>query len=211
MAVTAVNVPVLTDATTPGEPFRHRLLEGLTLSIVERGYRDTTVADIVRHARTSKRTFYSEFASKDDCLIELFDVDNTAMIADIRSSVDPEAHWQTQIGQAVGAYARILDARPAVSLCWIRELPALGEAARPAQRRSMHRLTGMLLDLSISPGFRRAGIAPMSERMALILLGGLRELSAHTMEDGRSIGDITDTAVAAAIALAGSGRTEPTQ
>ena len=40
-------------------------------SIVERGYRDTTVADIVRHARTSKRTFYEQFASKEECFIEL--------------------------------------------------------------------------------------------------------------------------------------------
>jgi hypothetical protein len=38
-------------------PFRLRLLDGLAASIGERGYRATTVADIVRHARTSKRTF----------------------------------------------------------------------------------------------------------------------------------------------------------
>jgi AcrR family transcriptional regulator len=49
--------------------FRDRLLDGLTASIGERGYRDTTVADIVRHARTSKRTFYEQFASKEECLI----------------------------------------------------------------------------------------------------------------------------------------------
>jgi AcrR family transcriptional regulator len=35
------------------DPFRRRLLDGLAASIEERGYRDTTVADIVRHARTS--------------------------------------------------------------------------------------------------------------------------------------------------------------
>ena len=45
--------------------FRDRLLDGLAASIGERGYRDTTVADIVRHARTSKRTFYGEFSSKE--------------------------------------------------------------------------------------------------------------------------------------------------
>ncbi|MDT5056873.1 MAG: hypothetical protein QOF66_5239, partial [Mycobacterium sp.] len=33
--------------------FRDRLLDGLAASIGERGYRDTTVADIVRHAHTS--------------------------------------------------------------------------------------------------------------------------------------------------------------
>ena len=47
------------------------MLDGLADSIGERGYRDTTVADIVRHARTSKRTFYDQFSSKEECFIEL--------------------------------------------------------------------------------------------------------------------------------------------
>ena len=53
-----------------------RLLDGLAASIAERGYRDTTVADIVRHAQTSKRTFYDEFASKEECFIELLRFNN---------------------------------------------------------------------------------------------------------------------------------------
>jgi AcrR family transcriptional regulator len=42
---------------TSTQGFRRRLLDGLITSIEERGYRDTTVADIVRGAKTSKRTF----------------------------------------------------------------------------------------------------------------------------------------------------------
>ena len=58
MAVTVAEdwQPVVADDAA--SPFRRRLLDGLAASISERGYRDTTVADIVRHARTSKRTFY---------------------------------------------------------------------------------------------------------------------------------------------------------
>ncbi len=75
-------------------PFRRRLLDGLAASIGERGYRDTTVADIVRHARTSKRTFYGEFSSKEECFIELLAASNQEMIARIRGAVDPEADWR---------------------------------------------------------------------------------------------------------------------
>ena len=57
------------------DPFRLRLLDGLAASIGERGYRATTVADIVRHARTSKRTFYDQFASKEECFLELLRAD----------------------------------------------------------------------------------------------------------------------------------------
>ena len=68
MTVTDDWQPVIADVASP---FRRRLLDGLAASIGERGYRDTTVADIVRHARTSKRTFYGEFSSKEECFIEL--------------------------------------------------------------------------------------------------------------------------------------------
>ena len=71
------------------DPFRRRLLEGLATSIGERGYRDTTVADIVRHAHTSKRTFYGQFTSKEECFIELLRTNNEETIAAIQAAVDP--------------------------------------------------------------------------------------------------------------------------
>jgi AcrR family transcriptional regulator len=75
---------------TDADPFRDRLLDGLAASIGERGYRDTTVADIVRHARTSKRTFYEQFASKEECLIEVLRRNNENLIANIRAATDPD-------------------------------------------------------------------------------------------------------------------------
>jgi len=186
---------------TGGDPFRERLLEGLAASIAQRGYRETTVSDIVRHAKTSKRTFYAHFTGKDAALLELLEADNVAMIAGIRAAVDPAADWGVQVRQAVGAYVTAIETNPALTLAWIREFPALGEAVRPVQRRGMRLFTDMLVDLTSSPGFRRAGMHTVSRQTALILLGGLRELTAHTLEDGEDIRGITDTAVAACVAL----------
>ncbi|GAB3222152.1 TetR/AcrR family transcriptional regulator [Mycolicibacterium hippocampi] len=181
-----------------------RLLDGLAASIGERGYRDTTVADIVRHARTSKRTFYEQFAGKEECLIELLRRNNADLIATIEAAVDPEEHWRVQIRQAVSAYVSHIEARPAVTLSWIREAPALGAAARPLHRQAMDNLTDMLVTLTGSPGFRRAGLSPVSGPMALILLGGLRELTALHVEDGGDVRSIAEPAVAAASAMLGT-------
>ena len=71
----------------------------------------------------------------------------------------------------------------------------------------MSRLTDLLVDLSDSPGFRRAQLAPMSRPLALILLGGLRELTALFVEDDRDVPGITEPAVTASIAILGAGRT----
>lgn len=196
---TALDAPV----DSAADPYRDRLLDGLGASIGERGYRDTTVADIVRHARTSKRTFYEQFASKEECLIELLRRNNENLIATIRAGVDPEADWQLQIRQAASAYVDHIASRPAITLSWIREAPALGAAAVPLHRMAMEHLTDLLVDLSDSPGFRRAQLPPTSRPMALILLGGLRELTALFVEDGQDVRGILEPAIRAATALFG--------
>ena len=185
------------------DAFRDRLLDGLAASIGERGYRDSTVADIVRHARTSKRTFYEQFASKEECLVELLRRNNEDLIANIQAAVDPEAEWQHQIRQAADAYVDHIGARPADTQSWIREAPALGAVARPLHRLAMEALTNMLVDLTDSPGFRRAQLAPISRPLALILLGGLRELTALFVEDGRDVHGIVEPAIAASTAILG--------
>ena len=192
---------VVTTETDTEHPFRRRLLDGLADSIAERGYRDTTIADIVRHARTSKRTFYREFSGKEECFIELLRTANEEMIAQIKSAVDPEAFWQDQIRQAIDAYVDSIESRPAVTLSWIRELPALGAAVRSVQRQGIVQLTEMLEVITSDAGFRRAGIPPASPQLSVILLGGLRELTAVTVEDKKDVRQIVDAAVAASIAL----------
>jgi len=190
-------------AGSAGDPFRDRVLDGLADSIDERGYRDTTVADVVRHARTSKRTFYDQFSSKEDCFVELLRHNNESLIANIRNAVDADADWQQQIRQAVDAYVTHIESRPAITLSWIREAPALGAVARPLHRQAMGDLTDMLVDLTDSPGFRRAELPPISRPVALILLGGLRELTALFVEDGRDVRGIVDHATAASFAILG--------
>ncbi len=191
------------DAPTPGDPFRLRLLDGLATSIAERGYRTSTVADIVRNARTSKRTFYDQFASKEECFLELLGSDIEKLGECIAAAVDPEADWHQQIRQAVEAYVGYIESRPAITLSWIRELPSLGAAARPVQRRGLQLLSSLLIDLSASPGFQRAELPALTAPLAVILIGGLRELTALAVEDGNPVRGIVEPALDASIALLG--------
>jgi len=206
VTATATDAPVVDDAGRP-DPFRRRLLDGLADSICERGYRETTVADIVRHARTSKRTFYGQFSSKEECFVELLWTTVEEQIAKIAAAVDPEAFWQDQIRQAIVAYVTTIETRPAITLSWIRDLPALGAEARPVQRRGFEQFIAMIIDLTDSTGFRRAQLPPVPRPLAVLLLGGLRELAALTVEDGTDPRDIVDPAVSASIAILGQGAT----
>ena len=198
---------VVDDATPSGpiaiDPFRQRLLDGLAAAIDERGYRASTVADIVRHARTSKRTFYDQFAGKEQCFHELLHASVEILGERISQAVDPTADWQTQIRQAVEAYVAHIESTPALTLAWIRELPSLDAAARPSQRRNTQLLTSLLVNLSATLAMRNADLQPLSDATAVILVGGLRELTAQVVEDGHSPRDIVEPAVQASIALLG--------
>lgn len=180
---------------------RQRLLDGLAESITETGFRDTTVADVVRRARTSRRTFYEHFSSREECLIALLADANRAMIEQISDAVDPGAPWSLQVRQAIEAWIACAESEPAITLSWIRDVPALGAAARDLQRDAMEGFIAMTQRLTDTPSLRAAGISPPSRQVAIILLGGLRELIATTVEDGGRAGDVTEVAVRASIAL----------
>ncbi|GAA5187223.1 TetR/AcrR family transcriptional regulator [Rugosimonospora acidiphila] len=191
-----------TAADDPGA-FRQRLLDGLAASIAADGYRATTVADIVRRARTSRRTFYEHFAGRDACLIALLSDANAEVVRHISASVDPAAPWATQVRQAVEAWIRGAQSAPAITLAWIRDLPSLGQAARDLQREVMESFVTMVQTLCDTDEWRSHGVGPVPRQLAVMLLGGLRELIATTVEDGGEVGDITEVAVRASIAVLG--------
>ncbi len=193
----------VTEAPVPsaGDGFRQRLLAALADALAEDGYRTTTVADIVRRARTSRRTFYEHFSGKEACYLALLAAANDHTIRRISAAVDPAAPWETQIRQAVAAWIASAESTPAVTVSWIRDLPSLGAAARELQREAMDAFVVMIQRLCDTDELRAAGVRPVTRPQAIILLGGLRELLAATVEDGGRIADISEAAVDATIAL----------
>src|SRR5581483_1723074 len=107
--------------------YRERLIAAMASSIEEKGYRETTVADVVRIARTSRRSFYEHFEDRAACFLALFDATNDALIAQIATAVHAEDPWEDQVDQAVGAWVDAMAGEPALSRSFVRELPALGE------------------------------------------------------------------------------------
>jgi AcrR family transcriptional regulator len=52
---------------------QQRLLRAMIDSVGEKGYRATTIADLVGRAGVSRKTFYEHFANKQECLLATFD------------------------------------------------------------------------------------------------------------------------------------------
>jgi AcrR family transcriptional regulator len=58
-----------------------RILRALAAVVAEKGYPDTTVAEIVERASTSQRTFYEHFKNKEDAIVAALDSGSARMLA----------------------------------------------------------------------------------------------------------------------------------
>src|SRR5436305_11993297 len=123
----------------PKSDFRARLLAGLAESVREKGLQGTQISDIVRHARTSRRTFYECFADKESCFVELVEAANAAILDEVRVAVDPAASWEEQADQAIDSYLEALARNPSLTVTVSRELPTLGARGAELLHESIER------------------------------------------------------------------------
>jgi AcrR family transcriptional regulator len=168
------------------EPLGHRerLIAAMATSIEDKGYRDTTVADVVRLARTSRRNFYEHFEDRD-----AFDATNQAMLEQIASAVHPDHPLEGQVDSAVDAYISDVSDQPALYASFVRELPGLGDAGAIRGQVTLERFAQMLVGLVEAGREEQPDLISRSLDMdtAIIIVGGLRELLVISLQQDRDM------------------------
>jgi AcrR family transcriptional regulator len=165
----------------PREP-RARLLQGMARAVAAKGYTATTITDIVREARVSRRTFYEQFFDKAALLISLFEATSDQALQVLRAAIDPAQPRQRQLEQALAAYLRALAADPVLLQVLYVEILGLGRAGLAARRRVNQEFARIVLQVVNGPGKE----APMPPHMAMALVGGINELVMEYIERGRA-------------------------
>lgn len=183
--------------------YRRRLLDGLAETIRTVGYRQASVADVVRHAKTSRRTFYEHFTSLDDCYVALMRQENARIISTTAAAVDPSKEWTEQVADAISAWSRAAVEEPALVRSWIRDLGAIGGDGRDLQRELLQSFLVLVNTLTDTEEVRAAGLRPPTREQSVVLLGGLRELLATAFEDDIAIEDVARAGTDVAIAILG--------
>ena len=183
-------------------------------SVAHKGYRETTVADVVRIARTSRRSFYEQFEDRDACYLALFDAVNDVLMAAVAAAVKPQEPWERQVDQALGAYLEAVAAQPALSRSFVRELPALGKAGSDRQSAVVERFGSQLVGLVERGRRERTGLeaGPLTLDMALMIAGGLRELTVISIQQGwdvREVRPVAGDVIKAILRAAGRGAEAP--
>jgi AcrR family transcriptional regulator len=191
---------------------RNRLLEGLAQSLREKGLQHTQIADIVRHARTSRRTFYECFADKESAFVELISETSVAILELVEMETDRDAPWDKQVDQAIDVYLGGLAEDPALTATVSRELPTLGERGANLQHEGIDRFAHLVVRMTSRPAMRRDGVEPVSLDAAVMLCGGIAELIARATHQGTPLLDVGETAksvIKSVIQPSGAKRSPP--
>jgi AcrR family transcriptional regulator len=154
-------------------------------AVAAKGFADTTIADIVRAAGVSRRTFYEHFATRAECFLALYEAASHNTLAVLRAAIDPGHPWQTQLDHALTAYLGAMAQNPALVRSLFIEIHSLGADGLAARRRVNQALCGFMLQVVNGPG-GRARKAPLTEEMAVAAVGGINELVLRAIELGRA-------------------------
>jgi AcrR family transcriptional regulator len=161
---------------------RADLISGLAAAVSEKGYAASTIADIVAHARVSKRTFYEHFADKEACLMALYGDSCDQLMAVLRAAGSSDQPWRERVRLAVTAYLSTLEGLPAVYRMLLVEMQAAGARAYRLRQEKQRQFAETLVAIVEDGRPANPEIPALSPAMALALVGGLNELLLQSVD-----------------------------
>jgi AcrR family transcriptional regulator len=148
---------------------RARIVDAMRTALDEHGYSGASIADVIKLAGVSRKTFYAQFADKEDCFLAIYEEHMGRLQALTRDAFDAQDEWVPALRAGLTALLAALAYDPPIAkLCFVDVLAA---GPRAAQRRNeaMRELES-ILELA-----RPAGNAS-PRALGLSMIGGLGEV-----------------------------------
>lgn len=162
---------------------RDRLLRAMGESLMAQGFAGTVVADIVKRARVSRRTFYEEFTDRGECFVALCDRTTDVAREVIAAAADPELSWEDQATRAVDGYFTFMTIEPLLTRAMLFEVYALGERGLASHRETHHKFTEQLRELADRARATDDSIREISYASAAAVVGGIYQLIQMATEE----------------------------
>ncbi|HEV7769794.1 MAG TPA: TetR/AcrR family transcriptional regulator [Solirubrobacterales bacterium] len=141
-----------------------RVLRALAAVVAEKGYPDTTVAEIVERAQTSQRTFYEHFRNKEDAIVAALDSGSAHMLATALPAFRRAPDWQHAVHDTIEAMFAFGAEEPEYARLGGVEMYAAGKRALDQREVVTEGMEGLL-----APGYE---LAPDTPPIAAEAVGG---------------------------------------
>lgn len=134
---------------------RGRILAAMADALLERGYVDTSVAQVLARARVSRETFYQLYPSKLACFLDAFDTAAAILVGQLRAVLAGGGDTQGGHGPDVAArfervlttYLDTLADQPAYARLFLVEVHAAGPEAMARRAAVQDQLVEALAEL----------------------------------------------------------------
>lgn len=108
---------------------RGRMLAAMAEMVAKRGYRDTTVEQIIKRAGVSRATFYEHFDNREECLLAGFDEALAQLRERIQTSVHGQGDWQSCMRTGLETLLEFIASEPALARTCLVETMSAGPQA----------------------------------------------------------------------------------
>ena len=186
------------------ETQRARMLDAMVHAVADKGYARVTVADVIERAGVSRKTFYEQFANKEDCFLAAYDAGVDGLLAAIDGALDALApDWMAGSRRAVEVYLAAMAASPAFARAFLIE--ALGAGPEALARRDVvqERFAAQLAAIHRRSRADIPEIPAVGPHTFRAAVGAVNELvTAHVLERGAdTLPELTDAILDVHLAL----------
>jgi len=156
------------------------MLQAVAAALEEHGYARATVANVLEGARVSRRTFYEQFADKDECLLAAYEEAEQRAWAQAAAAAAavPVEDWPRRVHAALAAVLDFCAAEPTTARLFTLEARAALPEIATRQRQALERLAALLREGNRA-GRRGAGLPEGTELTLVANVAAL--IGAHVL------------------------------
>lgn len=157
---------------------RARLIGSMIETVADLGYGTATIADVIKRAKISRRTFYEYFANKEDCYRAAYETSLEFLRETISTAVEGK-EWPGSVRVGLNALLEALAAHSDLAGFFLISPPSVGDDVAARHHDAMREMVQVLL--ARAPKQRGLPTDVYAEALA----GGLSRLLSTKLSGGR--------------------------
>ncbi|HEV7399801.1 MAG TPA: TetR/AcrR family transcriptional regulator [Solirubrobacterales bacterium] len=163
------------------ESRRDLILAAMIRVVGRKGYKETSVADVIEETPTSRTTFYKYFDDKHDCFLAAYDMLVEQVFAEVVANCDGAQPWLERVETGLSTIVKLFALDPELARTAVVEVAAAGADARQRHWNAVARFTAYL-----DGGRELAGGRELPENISLMSAGAVSGLIFDELLAGRA-------------------------